>query len=1313
MQPVNANANNLPPEQQELLAKWLREFEQGWEEGALPRRANSLPEDVPLRQLALVGLVKIDLKRSWQQGRKRPLEAYLVAFPALGTPDTIPIDLIQAEIQARRQAGDSVSFADLTRRFPRQMEQLQRGLQHLCEGSPTATAAPPPHATTATAFGNITDTTAGLPPSPSPSEQPSITEVVPPTAQTVSLTNQTVIPVGPARSADESGSEELHTLRPAQAEPESETDLSEVTRKAPTSTSRYHILKELGRGAMGTVYLAQDTHLQRQVAMKVPHFRPGDGPEMLARFYREARSAATLDHPNICPVYDVGENGGIPYLTMAFVEGQPLTEVMARERPMAPYRAAEIVFKLARALEEAHRRSIIHRDLKPSNVMMNRRGEPVVMDFGLARRVDQDTGLTQQGSILGTPAYMPPEQVQGDLDAIGPASDVYSLGVILYELLTGQVPFQGSMGQVMAQIVSEIPPPPRHLRPDLDPRLEKICVKAMSPAIRDRYASMGEFAKELATYLQITSKSSPDFIVEPQRPDPDLRTDTISLEPQLPPEQIMRDRRRKRRLLATGVAAAIVAILAGVVALILVFFWPWPVTIAIHTTPRDATVFLDNEPRERQADGTLAVRPGEHQLRVEHREYEPLHGRLAVRAEDGGRTFDYQLTPLADLGKAQEPVPVLVRTTPGGATLFLRGIEQKERSGDTLRLRPGKHQVRAVLAGYQPLEKLVEVQAAPKAPPQVVDLGSFKRLRGKLTVDTKPRGATVTVRTLEGEPVKLVAAPGVTPTTLDLEVGNYSLEFRLTGYVASTVAVTVREGKQTLSPLPVLDAQAREKYALLVGVHKPNGNLPDFLHAEPDVVELGQLLVAGGYPEKHVVVLTQTLGDQKDAQLRPTAANIQAHLQALTTKCTASDSLLVALVGHAVQLDDGGPSYFCPADAVLNNKQDLVSLTKVYEELNRSKAGAKFLVLDCWRKDLRAQPPKAPLELKPGRPTQVVPTGAVPVLLSCSAKELGYEHPDRRHGAFTVALLRDLLSAGDGTVGGLAKAVAADVADAVRSEYGASQTPELVAVRPTAPRPELNLKGALADYRQGCAHLDRATGLKSTKERTLEYQQAIEALTRAEAAAPQFPAIYTRRAAAHYYRGKYELAAADCRKALQLDPYNATAHAYLADSLAELKQFDDAFKHHDRAIKLEPEYGQGYFSRGRTHYLKAEFLQSITEFKHALHLNPRLKWAQTNLGFALMSQPKPNMNLAIDALTAALKIDPDLPEALYGRGIAHTLTKQYKPAIKDLTRAIEVTRDSPDPEFYAWRARAFAGDQQPMRAEEDRKKAKELMGMGG
>lgn len=265
---------------------------------------------------------------------------------------------------------------------------------------------------------------------------------------------------------------------------------------------RYRVVKQIGQGAMGAVYLAHDTQLDRQVALKIPKFSATDGPELLERFYREARSAAMLRSDNICPVYDVGEIDGTHYIAMAFIEGRPLSAFVTADQRPPEFEIAETIRILALALAKAHEAGIIHRDLKPSNIMIDADGEPVVMDFGLARQIDkgEDTRLTQTGAILGSPAYMSPEQVEGRADKIGPATDIYSLGVILYELLCGRLPFQGSMAAVLGQIALDTPPPPSTHRAEIDSRLEVICLKMMARETGQRYASMTEVADALSDF---------------------------------------------------------------------------------------------------------------------------------------------------------------------------------------------------------------------------------------------------------------------------------------------------------------------------------------------------------------------------------------------------------------------------------------------------------------------------------------------------------------------------------------------------------------------------------------------------------------------------------------------------------------------------------------------------------------------------------------------------------------------------------------------------------------------------------------------
>ncbi len=272
----------------------------------------------------------------------------------------------------------------------------------------------------------------------------------------------------------------------------------------PAEFGRYRVLKRLGQGAMGAVYLARDTALDRDVALKTPKLDASEDAELIERFEREAKAAATLHHRNICPVFDVGVLDGVRYLTMAYIDGKSLSAFVSSHKQLSERQATIAVRKLALALQAAHSAGVVHRDLKPANVMVDKSGEPVIMDFGLARKLEsrESTRLTQVGTIMGSPAYMSPEQVSGDPDAVGPQSDIYSLGVILYELLTGQLPFEGSIAAVIGQIMTADPPDVASLRTGLDPRLQAICQKMMARSTEDRYQSMQEVADALSDVLR-------------------------------------------------------------------------------------------------------------------------------------------------------------------------------------------------------------------------------------------------------------------------------------------------------------------------------------------------------------------------------------------------------------------------------------------------------------------------------------------------------------------------------------------------------------------------------------------------------------------------------------------------------------------------------------------------------------------------------------------------------------------------------------------------------------------------------------------
>ncbi len=264
----------------------------------------------------------------------------------------------------------------------------------------------------------------------------------------------------------------------------------------------YVLVREIARGGMGVVFQARQLPIDRIVALKMILGGTLASGEQIRRFHAEARAAARLNHPNLVPIYDVGEFDGTPYFSMEYVDGHSLADGL-RDRPYPSRRAAELMAVIADAIACAHDAGVLHRDLKPSNVLMTKDGQPKVTDFGLAKQVEEDRDLTASGSVLGTPGYMPPEQALGRRDAIGVASDIYSLGATLYALLTGRPPFESdSVGSTLLMVIREAPLPPRRRVASIDRDLETICLKCLAKEPAERYASAGELADELRRYLR-------------------------------------------------------------------------------------------------------------------------------------------------------------------------------------------------------------------------------------------------------------------------------------------------------------------------------------------------------------------------------------------------------------------------------------------------------------------------------------------------------------------------------------------------------------------------------------------------------------------------------------------------------------------------------------------------------------------------------------------------------------------------------------------------------------------------------------------
>jgi serine/threonine-protein kinase len=403
--------------------------------------------------LTLVHSVQADQEHRWAAGERPLVEDYLVQRPELRDNAGAVVALLLSELFLRQRAGEQPRLEDMAARFPHLAEPLALLLSL--------------HATWSGAFSGEVVSANPQGPGVPPLLSPEITTDFQPTPpHPKSRAPVTMAANGPALPA----------------------------------VPGYTILSVLGRGGMGVVYRAQQQGLQRIVALKMILHGEHVGDEKRRRFQAEAEAIAQLGHPHIVQVYEVGEHNGLPYFSMELCGGGGL-EKQLDGTPWEARRAAALVQALAEAVDAAHRRGLIHRDLKPANVLLTEEGVPKVTDFGLVKRLDA-AGPTQTGAVVGTPSYMAPEQAAGRTREIGPATDVYALGAILYELLTGRPPFRGATSvDTMRQVVAVGPVPVRRMQPKVPRDLETVCHKCLEKQPGKRYSSAAALAEDLRRFL--------------------------------------------------------------------------------------------------------------------------------------------------------------------------------------------------------------------------------------------------------------------------------------------------------------------------------------------------------------------------------------------------------------------------------------------------------------------------------------------------------------------------------------------------------------------------------------------------------------------------------------------------------------------------------------------------------------------------------------------------------------------------------------------------------------------------------------------
>ena len=446
---------SIPAHRMAVPEDAVQRFEDAWLRGESPEIDAYLTGEGQSRQALLIELVHTDLEYRLKAGEPCRIESYIRRFPELQADHTVFLGLAAAEYDLRRRGDANLRFDEYFDRFPERRDSLRELFESLQP--------------------------------PKPPDQISL--CCPQCREPIELTHG----VEPGEIACPSCGATMRI--------ESDAVHTAFRFLDSKSLGKFEILETLGIGAFGAVYKARDTQLDRVVAIKIPRLGGLTTDEDRERFLREACHVAQLSHPGIISLYEVGRYEGVPYLVSDFVAGKTLSEA-ATLTPLTFRQVAECVSAVAEILQYAHEHGVVHRDIKPANIIIGQDGNPRIMDFGLAKSDAVETVISLNGHVVGTPAYLSPEQACGDQEHVDGRSDIYGLGVILYELLAGELPFRGIPRMILPQVLYDDPRPPRRLNDKIPVDLEAITLKCMEKETKRRYQSARELSEDLRRWLR-------------------------------------------------------------------------------------------------------------------------------------------------------------------------------------------------------------------------------------------------------------------------------------------------------------------------------------------------------------------------------------------------------------------------------------------------------------------------------------------------------------------------------------------------------------------------------------------------------------------------------------------------------------------------------------------------------------------------------------------------------------------------------------------------------------------------------------------